>query len=1679
MLQFLALAVLAGCVKAQKQDPYGDAKGKDRSSFRLSKSGELVDVTGYAANAIRSSDVNVVRQADVSVEGENNRYSNRREYSLKMCGLEDIRANNTLLGQKLRVYSELDIREVELTIQNDSCVYWEVSLPYKYFADAVNLEINFIFKTVTGGQKAYIHKTVLFNPWDSRRGSNPEVFDFTRFGISDNLKRLPWARGIDEIDLALRGEFQPTKKKLEIGSVTIVPVQKNKQSLIETSLIDTKLIGGAVAGELDSRYSSEALRLKLNNGQPVQSLDMHLNMRLSNLKVRLLDTAGVNKDEELTSGSFKITAQLIATDQANKGHHIISNRMVIAENQKWNATTMGVNAVLPISLVIRPQWGNLNLLVRVEPEIEGIAPFEGLYHLGRFNEIGGGKSPIFDLSEYSISRETESGYDFNYEAYLKAAVNHEQWLRGNPEEIVDTIAYETNADGSFKLDKNGNKIPIYETNADGSFKLDEKGNKIPVKVYTTMEKGFRRFLFSQLDVLFSRVMPGDTATDRTIQYTVETCLTDNLTGARPGAGLKFEIETEDRGVKYITKRMTNDLGCLTWVGMISHKFYHRENLVRKISRVTYLGEDNTKPSFDLEYYINPWDEKFTFGRDARRLTPEYLKQIAETQEQAPPTRILMTHFSYDATGFRYVIDRYMNMTVKKTVLMTIKPIILKYNSIVWGRSGLNDLRDGIYLMKVAMQKDYIDPMANKGAVITNDPIPKKLMGGSVQPMTQAEAESLEKKQFLVVKETLVRVLGGQIVTPIEFEINDLRTLRIRSQMLIQIETIDEMLLRAALLANSKLDGLVKEAKSEATIEIMAIKKTLADLQKEMEELKKNQDYAIMEQYLRVLARDKELKARMESLLSSLDKDAALKLLTQIDELRGTGETAVSVDRNIKFQVLNDAIKSLKNKITAATAKQEKDVVQRVTTEKINECQILSDKLKEQGKLDEANLYDPKKANEEGNLCKSVIPKEELFYYLTSHGKVGTDEWFKALLTQDEYDLYKSNLLRDDFTKPYPPDFDFNLLSNQGDERYDDDGKKRAVEIDEEISGLPRRTFIGPVTFVLNGNGSAMRPTDVLDENSCNGTCETLGEVESQIINNSQAAKDEVRKFGLPVNSAYENSPYFGSIEHFYKKQVNDLQVLNRGLKYQYHQEMKAFSQEGNFLDQFLLNYVSFGKQKNIKRLDFKCYANWKMKMEESYRKWRNREDLSFPVEAIPSSCFVNSERAMHLNAFMKNVNPSEPAFMDGSIDFTKQPVQVEEMKEFAKNGLASLSLPYERKIAVLHKMCLVLRRQLIPHTKEFEKEVNERANVNPILNYITKTNFFLEYRNRVKKIEADCHRLVHAYDWDLRPIVKNSKDVRVVNTAMAARVGQLPFVVERRVRVLETSNKYLYKDGKTLNYSVGTSFSTGHAMNVNRGYKLDPLEVLEKATGNFGAKSTGFVSGLLGSISGMFNFQWGVGESLGVSDGTSVGENTTLAAQISTLDIELSKWEKCTVVRFDESFIYDGINRHYGKGNFIQPQKDIQGLGYFMCSGDEDTEDDLNPGQPLRVRERYFYLTQIFNEGDMQDSGALANHPWMLQLRGMRDFGRFEKVLKKPTKDVNWLSALEYMGRDLFSALQLGTDQRYKDHSSMEVVNRDDVAKALDLMSDSFQRVLPTFPGMYTYSDTPYDTVVGWPTTNK
>lgn len=1765
MLFFLSTVV--SCVKAQKQT--GGPATDSRRVFNFSRSGTTVDLTGYAADQIASQNIQAQRVAFTGVISDQANYGNRREYNLSMCGLSDVRMSSaTLMGQKFEIASELEVYAKPdggkiATVQNDNCLYWTVMIPFDPVAGSVNLYVNFIFKTI-GGAKTFIHRTVLFNPWDQQRGSNPEFFDFTRFGLSPQMSELPMAVGQDEIYQALSGDgkFSNTNRKLEIGSVQFVPVRKNikngeytlpasSEAARDIKNIDTAFIHGSNIGDqTDAAFKSiyDIRQSALSEGQPgtdiqqLRTLDMHLNIRLANLQVRLKDSAGVNHDMPLPTGQYKIEAQVIASDSAQSvedqgQYHIISSRVPYNSCDEancnsnyqssnatvWNTQTMGVNAVLPLSLVARPMWGNIQLLLRVTP-VKGLKlePFEAVYYLGTFDSIGQGSSPIFDLAHYFKS--AAGDISFSYDEYLKKATNYREWLAGTP----------------------------------------EKGIDLP-----TIEHGFRQFRFTHLDVLFSRIVPGDTATDRTVQYTVKTCLQATSFGVRPQAGLRFDIETEDRGIKTKIPHTTDDQGCLSWVGLISHKFYQREKLIPKESVLTYVDGSRSSESQTLRYYINPWDEKFTFGRDERVLPQYYIQQINDGQKFAPPTRLLITDFKYDAIGFRYVVDKYMNLTVKKTVLLDLKPKLLKYNSIIWGRSGFGDLRDGIYLLKVAMQKDYLDPAA-PGRRIEVD-----ARGKYTIPYNQQDTKT--RRVFITIKEVLVRVLGGHIVTPIEFDINDLRTLRLRSQMFVQLETIDEMLLRAVMMMDNRLTQQMNTS-TQLTLDIRNRQLTDDQMALEIDRLMKEAASAANAIEIQAKIRDLQSRrsenyAQLRQLLSGVDPTVAQQLFSDIERIgRDGGQTAESVQGNLRYQALNRYIEIM-NKVVREYQKQStqpdfvrtREIQESFAQERSRECAATAQRLNQRGETDLAQRYSPDHSQ---TLCPLTIPADQMFYFLSSRSDLGSERWLSEVLTADEITILKNslfpghsgnisseiiNVMRDDFTEAYRPDYDFNLLSNQGDEMTP------GVDI-HTISGLSRRTFMGPVTFVLNGNGSAMRPTDVLDEASCGRTCEQLAEIElDQVVASEtvQSTIDVVRNFGSDVNEAYEKNPYFGYVGQFYKKQVNDLIPMYRGVNRIYREEMEAFSKDGYFVDSLMLDHVRLTNPdtESLKTLDVNCYLDWKDGIEKLYEQWRDLSEtttVNINVTPIPQSCFKQTSRTVAPQNFLDKVNAVVPLMtnaagavlrnqrvaMQNDVNYfirptntyaySETPVTLAEMKEFSKNGVRSVRLSLAKKENILHHMCYLTRETVAPQGAMVRQIMTDALNPNARPRSGSKGPAFAAFlRTRLDRMEDKCHEYVDSYVNTIKAAGKMTPKNQAI--LMSSLTKHLPFNLERRVRVLDTTNRYMYQDGKTLNYSVSKSFGIDGGFRTGRGRKLefDADKIVAGFTSPLGAMATGAAAGaaigaftgpgalltagvgalvglgtsVIGSATGMmgFNFEWTEGDGMSTSNGTGVSSGTTLAAQISTLDIELARFEKCMVVRPSTQFLVEtrkdideendwvdsDTTDGFGSYRFVL---DFKKIGYFVCSGDIQTEDDLHVGNSLRVREKYYYFTQIFNDGDMQDPGELVNHPWMLMLRGQRDFAVFEQALMIPEQQLTWGEARDQQINDVldFVGADPGSNNRvsgatlhgmpsFNAPGDFEVVRPDDISKALDMMQEGFERALPAVPGMFTFSDYETDGVSGWP----
>ncbi|MGZ3724046.1 MAG: hypothetical protein ACXVA9_13980, partial [Bdellovibrionales bacterium] len=235
-----------------------------------------------------------------------------------------------------------------------------------------------------------------------------------------------------------------------------------------------------------------------------------------------------------------------------------------------------------------------------------------------------------------------------------------------------------------------------------------------------------RYIFSNLKLRFTSILPGETTTQRTVVYEAQTCITDNQTGksmANTPMVVTFLHKNDgkvDMEPVEPIRRSTDESGCLSWIGKAFHKYYEPEEFMEKevvISKgekpiINADGATEAEPTFErhLKYYLNPWDDKFTFGWDAREFTDEFFKEILDHPKIR--SRFFLSDYNYHTVRFLYNIDQYMELDVKKWVLMGLVPQVLRYSGIINARKMVEKLRDGIYLMKVAIQKSYLDPRDN-------------------------------------------------------------------------------------------------------------------------------------------------------------------------------------------------------------------------------------------------------------------------------------------------------------------------------------------------------------------------------------------------------------------------------------------------------------------------------------------------------------------------------------------------------------------------------------------------------------------------------------------------------------------------------------------------------------------------------------------------------------------------------------------------------------------------------------------------------------------------------------------------------------------------------------------------------------------------------------------------------
>ena len=263
-----------------------------------------------------------------------------------------------------------------------------------------------------------------------------------------------------------------------------------------------------------------------------------------------------------------------------------------------------------------------------------------------------------------------------------------------------------------------------------------------------------QFEFSPVDVRPEPILDpvnSETTVDRTIKFRVITRVTNPMAQNAPVRDMDFVVET-DSGTTTIR---TNHLGDLIFNDMIDHLYYQPERFMIKLVKITHPSGFSKR----LAIVLVPWDNNgFQFARDIRGLTKQTIAQMNLVPR--PDSQMLLTGYNWGTIGFRYQVDNYLSLKIYKQYMLSLEPRALRYSSFTQGRMANEPLRDGLYLMKVAVQKDY-------------QPI-----GGGAQ-------------EFITGIRTLVPVRAGRIVVPVEMMFRDFKVLKLRSNLLIELETIDE------------------------------------------------------------------------------------------------------------------------------------------------------------------------------------------------------------------------------------------------------------------------------------------------------------------------------------------------------------------------------------------------------------------------------------------------------------------------------------------------------------------------------------------------------------------------------------------------------------------------------------------------------------------------------------------------------------------------------------------------------------------------------------------------------------------------------------------------------------------------------------------------------------------------
>ncbi len=1531
-----------------------------------------------------------------------------------------------------------------------------------------------------------------YNPKNKLNYNNDEKTQLYIKQINYNLTGIPFS--------VIKKDLQPTKEEIEKkglsallqGSDYVLKPEANNPNL-KRLLLNLKNNNQSPYAQIKNQPAFDGLHI-----------DLVLNINLAQSYTAVNGT--FLRDQK--SGRFKVLPYLYATDYNKEGNRVLLNPSMghlISKINKKGDLNLHYKGILPFA----PTSGNIQLALQVTPMDNNLSKYkviEELFNIGIYNNLIGKQNKVME--------------------------------------------HPKNFSGTFNFTKHATESVGYE----------EALNKSHLKFAEP-------YNFTLADVKFKTIKAGETANRRTVIFNVKTCLSRLNSQRKISAGQEFEVvsrhfknskaENEDetadnegrnpifktsdyKDIKLFGKIDRDKIkadsnGCLNFMDRIRHKYYRTERLTRRKYFIK-AKDDIQNFTKELILYLNPWDEKYgTLGTDSRSVSQTFLTELKERDKIEP--RFYVQDFTYETLRFRYKIDRNMNLVVKKTILFRIHPIILRYSNILEGINSIFPIRDGIYLMKVAYQKDYLDPGAkgiritskvqnthplSSSTSVTDGPLIARIdKHGNVlkddkdSARAEAYADKIGKhldgsqkvvppydpsrKVSISIVKKLVRVNAGFIVTPVEFSVRDLRLLRIRAQLFIQLETVNQTRLQLINMASKEIEKRIKILKGTFT---------------EISKLPKLEQRKIIQQKINAL--DTFAKAIPDDLEYTKNDDSELlqvfnkpEVISAFSPFFNTGQLSSIATMLGQKKADKDFSPSI---VDLAYSKQE-DYIQQVSSE-INS-------LKEQSTLpvEERNFEVEKETTSTGKEVYSYnYATSKEFRALCGPSHTGYDQCvsenkakdpnfneqacrcydnlsrdFKDFSTHhgDTMTKLQNNLDKFNYKEFMSASTILNKVIDSSQEFFSKLSNKDALtklllndftlaQATADISDLDllkdkivpgvdiqKRTFVGPLTFIHNSNTGGLRPTDNLDEAYC--VTDDCNSLESNPLDS----------YSIIENFNYERSPYHGSIAHFFGKNVDDFikgGTVKIGSKVKNIPSYKDFKRTqnkifdtkallSNFVTENNLNYVSL-KDKKLK--EFICKHPKDIDLENNY-----------------NNCLRNyTDKHLDKKTILK--------------DYNKYSTSLLVTKNFSKinaNGRYDVDLNFLDSIVKKDhggKQCI---KRVVPasYAKFNEVEYGKFCSLMTYgifaKNYLNLANEFI---NKVKTGQIEYKpsgsllsslfntNIIDVYskdkDYSPVPIVKPFVDRLYESCIHYAKLGKFnePLDIERKYKIKETG-RYYYLGGKSLNITLGQQANISHKVNSDKSYKVD----------------IGYIKKYLPPLIVGSNYSYSRSEGFSENNGLNIQQATFLVMQNAEFDIELKKYEQCLVVKWDDNFLKE--NKYiFFQNPMLNPAKDsgltvngepyndyiIKKLleGLMVCSGNIEEE-------PIAVRETYYYFTQHFIEGDMQDRANIHNHPWLLSLRGVRELeaflistlSRHDVEGPKPEK---YIQAEELTGMGKLFASDLAAENL--NGTSYKHIKKFKRNKwPLSQLIRTYRKISPTFPGLYTQLNKREYEITQWPWKNS